>query len=128
MVENECWADLFLSTLRQRWDEVVFSTTTFPAVWYSNWKIQKIQKVWIMYVTTKIFTIEENKTIKTIFYLTQACIFGIFQHSNIRNESETVNKNYFIFYTKYISVKLSKISEWPHPFSKTVSGQKNYFA
>ena len=44
-------------------------TGIFPTVWYSNQKIQKVQRIRTLYVTTNIFAIKEKKSIKTIFYL-----------------------------------------------------------
>ena len=52
--------------------------------------------------------------------------FRIFQHSNIRNESRGVNKNHFLSSTLFISVKVSKFQNRPHPLFKTLSTQTHY--
>ena len=38
---------------------------------------------------------------------------------NTGNERQRFNKNHFLFFTPYTSVKVSKFQNWHHPFFKT---------
>ena len=110
------------------------------------------------HLSNQILTIKVNEPLKTIFYLPHyesilgkanfkmdhahfpklcllKCIilleqqhFQSLQYSNIRNESRWVTKNHFLFYTLWISVKVSKFQNWPHPLFRTASAQIHYFA
>ena len=66
------------------------------------------------------------RLLKCIILLEKQC-FGIFQHSNIRNETRAVNKNHFLSFTLFIFVKVSKFQNRPRPLLKTVSAQMYYF-
>ena len=59
--------------------------------------------------------------------LVQKQYLGIFDHSDVRNKSNQVDKIHFLFCIPCIFKKVSKVWNWLRPLFKTVSSQNGHF-